>query len=148
MSQTEDEVVQVHQIEATQDRLAGAVEALAYKKSHLKEEAIGAAQVQADRLLDKAEEKKDEVVAKLVDKLPSPDEVRQTARKLAGEVSEKVVGGATTVKDTAVAKVGDKLPAPVTEKTAERRWSAKVADAVANVKEAAASEVLADEGGT
>lgn len=112
MSNTEDELAQVREIEATQDRLAGAVESLAYKKSHLKQEAIGAAQVQADRLLEKAEQKKDEVVAALVEKLPSPHEIRDTGQRLVTEVAES---------------------------TARR---------VANVKEAAASELLAEEGGS
>ena len=60
----------VEEIEQTGDRLAAAVEALAFKKAHLKDEFIEIAEEKADQFLEKAEETKDQLVAKISDKIP------------------------------------------------------------------------------
>src|SRR5713101_2479871 len=49
---------------------AAAVEALAFKKAHLKDEVIEIAEEKADRFLEKAEETKDQLVARIGEKIP------------------------------------------------------------------------------
>jgi len=133
MSERDDELAiaaQVQAVERSEERLAAAVEQLAYKKAHAKQEAIAIAQDKADQLLERAEEKKDELVSTLVEKLPTPEEIHGATRRLAGGLATK----AGEVKEAAVERVRDVESA--------------VAERVANVKEAGAQAVLEQEGGS
>ncbi|HEU5004015.1 MAG TPA: hypothetical protein VFW71_14735 [Actinomycetota bacterium] len=121
---------QVQAVQQTEQRLAAAVEQLAYKKAHAKQEAIAVAQQKADLLLEKAEEKKDELVASLVDKLPSREEIHSAAHRVAAGVGAK----AADVQEIAVERARD--------------LEAAVAERIANVKEAGAQAVLEQEGGS
>lgn len=117
----------VQQIEQTGDRLAAAVEALAFKKAHLKDEVMVIAEEKADHLLVKAEEAKDHLVAKIAEKIPD----RREVKALASSVAAKIGDSATGAKDAVVDKAG----------TAEDRIAAVAAERLPEVKEAA-SEVV------
>lgn len=135
MSGADEELAgQVREIVATQERLAAAVESLAYKKSHVKQEAVAAAQVKADQLLEKAEDKKDELVGRILDKIPSRGEISQSGERVLGEVVEKVEG----LRDQAAE--GLRHAGSSVETTLAQR--------VAQIKGAAASAVLAEQSGT
>src|SRR5437763_16558085 len=76
----------VEEIEQTGDRLAAAVEALASKKAHLKDEVIEIAEEKAAHLTEKAEETKDHLVAKISDKIPDRRELTPMASTAADRV--------------------------------------------------------------
>src|SRR5882762_6468880 len=101
----------VEEIEQTGDRLAAAVEALAFKKAHLKDEVIEIAEEKADQFLEKAEETKDQLVAKISAKIPDRRELKAMASSVAAkigdsaaEAKEAVVEKATEAKDVVVEK--------------------------------------------
>lgn len=133
MSERDDEsaiAAQVQAVEHSEEQLAAAVEQLAHKKAHAKDEAIAIAQDKADQFLEKAEEKKDELVSALVEKLPSREEIHGATRRLAGGLAAK----AQDVQEAAVQRAHD------------AEWA--VAERVANLKEAGAQVVLEQEGGS
>src|SRR5882762_10829967 len=90
----------VEEIEQTGDRLAAAVEALAFKKAHLKDEVIEMAEEKADQFLEKAEETKDQLVAKISDKIPD----RRELKAMASSVASKIGDSAAEAKDVVVEK--------------------------------------------
>jgi hypothetical protein len=118
-----DVVALVEEIEQTGDRLAAAVEALAYKKAHLKDELVEIAEEKADQFLEKAEETKDQLVAKISDKIPDRRELKQMASKAVAKIGDS----ATEAKDTVVEKAVE----------AEHRIAAVAADRLPEAKEAA-----------
>src|SRR5207248_1657064 len=77
----------VEEIEQTGDRLAAAVEALAFKKAHLKDEVV-----------DKAAEAEHRIAAVAAERLP---EVREAA----SDVAEKVVDTVSRAGETAVTRL-------------------------------------------
>src|SRR5882762_3064193 len=104
----------VEEIEQTGDRLAAAVEALAFKKAHLKDEVIEIAEEKADQFLEKAEETKDQLVARISDKIPDRRDLKQMASKAvakigdsAAEAKDTVVEKAMEAKDTVVEKAAE-----------------------------------------
>src|SRR5207253_10857819 len=104
----------VEEIEQTGDRLAAAVEALAFKKAHLKDEVIEIAEEKADQFLEKAEETKDHLVAKISDKIPD----RRELKAMASTVAAKIGDSAADVRDVVVEKAAEAEDAGV-EKAAE-----------------------------
>ena len=127
----------VEEIEQTGDRLAAAVEALAFKKAHLKDEVIEIAEEKADHLLEKAEETKDHLVAKISDKIPDRRELKAMASTAAG----KIGNSAAEAKDVVVDKAAEAKDV-VVDKAAEteHRIAAVAAERLPEAKEAA-SEV-------
>src|SRR4030088_2749280 len=116
----------VEEIEQTGDRLAAAVEALAFKKAHLKDEVLEIAEEKADQFLEKAEETKDRLVAKISEKIPDRRELKTMASTLAGKVGDSaaeakdvVVEKAAEAKDVVVEKAAEAKDV-VVEKAAER----------------------------
>src|SRR2546421_4995012 len=83
----------VDEIERTGDRLAAAVEALAFKKAHLKDEVIEIAEEKADQFLEKAEETKDQLVAKISDKIPDRRELKAKASTVAAKIGGSAAQG-------------------------------------------------------
>jgi thermostable 8-oxoguanine DNA glycosylase len=113
----------VEEIEQTGDRLAAAVEALAFKKAHLKDEFIEIAEEKADQFLEKAEETKDQLVARISDKIPDRRELKEMASKAVAKVGDS----AGEAKDTVVEKAAE----------AEHRIAAVAAERLPEAKEAA-----------
>jgi hypothetical protein len=124
----------VEEIEQTGDRLAAAVEALAFKKAHLKDEVIEIAEEKADQFLEKAEETKDHLVARISEKIPD----RRELKAMASSVASKIGDSAGEAKDAVVEKAADARDA-VVEKAAEaeQRIAAVAAERLPEVKEAA-----------
>jgi len=118
-----DVVALVEEIEQTGDRLAAAVEALAYRKAHFKDELIEIAEEKADQFLEKAEETKDQLVAKISDKIPDRRELKEMASKAVAKVGDS----AGEAKDTVVEKAAE----------AEHRIAAVAAERLPEAKEAA-----------
>src|SRR5882672_6909538 len=104
----------VEEIEQTGDRLAAAVEALAYKKAHLKDEVIEIAEEKADQFLEKAEETKDQLVARISDKIPD----RRELEAMASTVAAKISGSAAEARDVVVERTTEAKDV-VVEKAAE-----------------------------
>ncbi|HEY8200897.1 MAG TPA: hypothetical protein VII47_06060, partial [Actinomycetota bacterium] len=101
MSQDEEEQVRIaHELSETQARLAEAVEALAYKKVHLKDDARALAEEKKEAILDSLRDKKDEVLEKAAEK---KDEVLEKAGEKKDEVletlKEKVAEATQAVAD-------------------------------------------------
>ncbi|HEY4939244.1 MAG TPA: hypothetical protein VIJ69_09460, partial [Actinomycetota bacterium] len=113
----------VEEIEQTGDRLAAAVEALAFKKAHLKDEVIEIAEEKADQFLEKAEETKDQLVAKISEKIPD----RRELKAMASSVANKIGDSAAEAKDVVVEKATD----------AEQRIAAVAAERLPEVTGAA-----------
>ncbi len=113
----------VEEIEQTGDRLAAAVEALAFKKAHLKDELIEIAEEKADQFLEKAEETKDQLVAKISDKIPDRRELKEMASKAVAKIGDS----AAEAKDAVVEKAAE----------AEHRIAAVAAERLPEAKEAA-----------
>jgi len=113
----------VEEIEQTGDRLAAAVEALAFKKAHLKDEVIEIAEEKTDQFLEKAEETKDQLVAKISDKIPDRRELKAKASTVAAKIGDS----AAEAKDAVVDKAAE----------AEHRIAAVAAERLPEVKEAA-----------
>jgi Late embryogenesis abundant protein len=145
-----DVVALVEEIEQTGDRLAAAVEALAYKKAHLKGELIEIAEEKADQFLEKAEETKDRLVAKISDKIPDRRELKQMASKAvakigdsaavekAVEAKDTVVEKAVEAKDTVVEKAVEAKDTVVEKAAAaEHRIAAVAAERLPEAKQAA-----------
>jgi len=124
----------VEEIEQTGDRLAAAVEALAFKKAHLKDEVVEIAEEKADQFLEKAEETKDQLVAKISDKIPD----RRELKAMASTVAAKIGDSAADVRDVVVEKAAEAEDV-VVEKAAEaeQRIAAVAAERLPEVKEAA-----------
>jgi hypothetical protein len=122
----------VDEIEQTGDRLAAAVEALAFKKAHLKDEVIEIAEEKADQFLEKAEETKDQLVAKITQKIPD----RRELKAMASNAASKIGDSAAEAKDVVVEKATE----------AEQRIAAVAAERLPEVKEAAsdAAEKVVD----
>ena len=118
-----DVVALVEEIEQTGDRLAAAVEALAFKKAHLKDEVIEIAEQKADQFLEKAEETKDQLVAKISEKIPD----RRELKAMASSVAAKIGDSAVEAKDAVVEKATE----------AEHRIGAVAAERVSEATEAA-----------
>jgi hypothetical protein len=124
----------VEEIEQTGDRLAAAVEALAFKKAHLKDELIEIAEEKADQFLEKAEETKDQLVAKISDKIPDRRELKEMASKAVAKIGDS----AGEAKDAVVEKVAEAKDAVVeTAAEAEHRIAAVAAERLAEAREAA-----------
>ena len=123
MSGDGDVATLVEEIEQTGDRLAAAVEALAFKKAHLKDELIEIAEEKADQFLEKAEETKDQLVAKISDKIPDRRELKEMASKAVAKIGDS----AGEAKDTVVEKAAE----------AEHRIAAVAAERLPEAKEAA-----------
>jgi hypothetical protein len=124
----------VEEIEQTGDRLAAAVEALAFKKAHLKDEVIEIAEEKADRFLEKAEETKDHLVAKISEKIPD----RRELKAMASSVAAKIGDSAADAKDTVVEKATEAKDVVVENATeAEQRIAAVAAERLPEVTEAA-----------
>lgn len=100
MESTQDIDARVQEIERIGDRLATAVEALAYKKAHLKDEVIGIAEEKADQLLVKAEETKDHLVATISEKIPDRREVKAIASSIAAKIGGSAIEAGTTPEAT------------------------------------------------
>lgn len=83
-----DVMALVEEIEQTGDRLAAAIEALAYKKAHLKDEVLEIAEEKADQFLEKAEETKDQLVAKISEKIPDRRELKAMASKAVAKIGD------------------------------------------------------------
>ena len=129
-----DVVALVEEIEQTGDRLAAAVEALAYKKGHLKDEVIEIAEQKADQFLEKAEETKDQLVAKISDKIPD----RRELKEMASKAVHKIGDSAADAKDTVVEKAAEAKDTVVEKATeAEHRIVAVAAERLPEAKEAA-----------
>jgi hypothetical protein len=131
----------VEEIEQTGDRLAAAVEALAFKKAHLKDEVIEIAEEKADQFLEKAEETKDQLVAKISEKIPD----RRELKAMASSAAAKIGDSAAEAKDTVVEKATQATEA-VVEKATEATEAAsdvaeKVVDTVARAGESAVSRL-------
>jgi hypothetical protein len=124
----------VEEIEQTGDRLAAAVEALAFKKAHLKDEVIEIAEEKADQFLEKAEETKDQIVAKISEKIPD----RRELKAMASSVASKIGDSAAEAKDVVVEKATERLP-EVTEAASD--VAEKVVDTVARAGESAVSRL-------
>src|SRR3982074_201924 len=120
----------VEEIEQTGDRLAAAVEALAFKKAHLKDEGIEIAEEKADQFPEKAEETKDRLVAKISEKIPD----RRELKAMASTVAAKIGDSAAEAKDAVVEKVPE-----VTEAASDA--AERVVDTVARAGEAAVSRL-------
>jgi hypothetical protein len=143
-----DVVALVEEIEETGDRLAAAVEALAYKKAHLKDELIDIAEEKADHFLEKAEETKDQLVAKISDKIPDRRKLKQMASKAVAKMGDSAaVEKAVEAKDTVVEKAVEAKDT-VVEKAAEaeHRIAAVAAERLPEAKQAASdvAEKVAD----
>jgi hypothetical protein len=124
----------VEEIEQTGDRLAAAVEALAFKKAHLKDEVIELAEEKADQFLEKAEETKDQLVAKISEKIPDRSELKA----MASSVASKIGDSAAEAKDAVVGKAAEAKDAVVEKATeAEQRIAAVAAERLPEVTEAA-----------
>ncbi|TMK38854.1 MAG: hypothetical protein E6G66_18165 [Actinobacteria bacterium] len=123
MSGGGDAATLVEEIEQTGDRLAAAVEALAFKKAHLKDEVIEIAEEKADHFLEKAEETKDQLVAKISDKIPDRQELKAMASTVVGKIGDS----ASEAKDAVVEKAAE----------AEHRIAAVAAERLPEAKEAA-----------
>jgi galactokinase/mevalonate kinase-like predicted kinase len=115
---------QREQIRGTQDRLAEAIEELAYAKAHLKDEVVHVAAVKANDLLDKAEEKKDQIVAKLVSKMPGPKTVKAAAGSAAATVEEKAseAGEAVAEKAFEARDAVAEMASEAKETVVEKAW--------------------------
>jgi hypothetical protein len=124
----------VEEIEQTGDRLAAAVEALAFKKAHLKDEVIEIAEEKADQFLEKAEETKDQIVAKISEKIPD----RRELKAMASSVASKIGDSAAEAKDVVVEKAAERLP-EVTDAASD--VAEKVVDTVARAGESAVSRL-------
>ncbi|MEA2590699.1 MAG: hypothetical protein QOD62_530 [Actinomycetota bacterium] len=146
----------VEEIEQTGDRLAAAVEALAFKKAHLKDEVIEIAEEKADQFLEKAEETKDQLVAKISEKIPDRRELKAMASSVAGKIGDSaaeakdvVVEKATDAKDVFVEKAAEAeqmIAAAAAERLPEVTGAAsdvagKVVDTVARAGETAVSRL-------
>jgi septal ring factor EnvC (AmiA/AmiB activator) len=135
----------VEEIEQTGDRLAAAVEALAFKKAHLKDEVIELAEEKADQFLEKAEETKDQLVAKISEKIPDRSELKAMASSVAAKIGDSaaeakdaVVGKAAEAKDAVVGKAAEAKDAVVGKAAeAEQRIAAVAAERLPEVTEAA-----------
>ena len=124
----------VEEIEQTGDRLAAAVEALAFKKAHLKDEFIEIAEEKADQFLEKAEETKDQLVAKISDKIPDRRELKEMASKAVAKVGDSA-GEATVSRKRAARVAVDRgsrdsrrsplaaVPAPTPGSRPASRWA-------------------------
>ena len=135
----------VEEIEQTGDRLAAAVEALAFKKAHLKDEVIEIAEEKADQFLEKAEETKDQLVAKISEKIPDRRELKAMASTVAGKIGDSaaeakdvLVEKATEAKDVVVETASERLPEV---KGAATEVAEKVVDTVAHAGETAAARL-------
>ncbi len=113
----------VEEIDRTADRLAAAVEALAFKKAHLKDEVIEIAEGKADRFLEKAEETKDQLVARIGEKIPDRRQIKAMASTVAGKIGDSAV----EAKDLVIEKATE----------AEERVASVAAERLPEVKEAA-----------
>jgi hypothetical protein len=146
----------VEEIEQTGDRLAAAVEALAFKKAHLKDEVIEIAEEKADQFLEKAEETKDQLVAKISEKIPDRRELKAMASSVANKIGDSaaeakdvVVEKATDAKDVFVEKAAEAeqmIAAAAAERLPEVTGAAsdvagKVVDTVARAGETAVSRL-------
>ena len=89
--QSPEEIVK--DIEQTEDRLAEAVEALAYKKGHVKDDVKEAVAEKKEQVKDRLDEKKDEVVGAVRDKV--------------GEKKHEILSKVAGAKGAVVSKVGD-----------------------------------------
>ena len=124
----------VEEIEQTGDRLAAAVEALAFKKAHLKDEVIEIAEQKADQFLEKAEETKDQLVAKISEKIPD----RRELKAMASSVAAKIGDSAVEAKDAVVEKATEAKDVVMEKATeAEHRIGAVAAERVSEATEAA-----------
>jgi hypothetical protein len=135
----------VEEIEQTGDRLAAAVEALAFKKAHLKDEVIEIAEEKADQFLEKAEETKDQIVAKISEKIPDRRELKAMASAVASKIGDSaaeakdvVVEKATEAEQRIAAVAAERLP-EVTEAASD--VAEKVVDTVARAGESAVSRL-------
>jgi hypothetical protein len=135
----------VEEIEQTGDRLAAAVEALAFKKAHLKDEVIEIAEEKADQFLEKAEETKDQIVAKISEKIPDRRELKAMASSVASKIGDSaaeakdiVVEKATEAEQRIAAAAAERLP-EVTEAASD--VAGKVVDTVARAGETAVSRL-------
>ena len=122
-SQSPEEVVE--DIEQTKDRLAEAVEALAYKKGHVKDDVKGAVAEKKEQVKDKLGEKKDEVVGAVKEKVgEKKDEILSKVADAKEAVASKLPGGGggdpslpsdkeglaskvADAKDAVISKLGD-----------------------------------------
>jgi hypothetical protein len=146
----------VEEIEQTGDRLAAAVEALAFKKAHLKDEVIEIAEQKADQFLEKAEETKDQLVARISEKIPDRRELKAMASTVAGKIGDSaaeakdvlvekateakdvLVEKATEAKDVVVETASERLPEV---KGAATEVAEKVVDTVSRAGETAAARL-------
>jgi hypothetical protein len=140
-----DVMALVEEIEQTGDRLAAAVEALAYKKAHLKDELIEIAEEKADQFLEKAEETKDQLVARISDKIPDRQELKQMASKAVGKIGDSAAEATDTVVEKAV-EAEHRIAAVAAERLPEARQAAsdvaeKVVDAVSRAGETAVTRL-------
>jgi len=140
-----DVVALIEEIEQTGDRLAAAVEALAYKKAHLKDELIEIAEEKADQFLEKAEETKDQLVAKISDKIPDRREVKQMASRAVAKIGDSAAEAKETVVEKA-AEAEHRIAAVAAERLPEARQAAsdvaeKVVDTVSRAGETAVTQL-------
>ena len=125
---------QVARIEQTEERLAAAIEGLAYKKAHVREEVTEIAQDKADEFLVKAEETKDRLVAAISQKIPEPGDVKDAALQLGAKAAESASAMASQVVAQVGATAREKVP-EVREETSE--IAGKILDAAEQTKESA-----------
>ena len=100
MSGGGDAATLVEEIEQTGDRLAAAVEALAFKKAHLKDEVIEIAEEKADHFLEKFARETIPVLEKFMPKSDSERTVMDEAIDKAKETQEQAKDALKAVPKT------------------------------------------------